>query len=217
VGESLLERVGGALTGVAVRLPRADPRPQIVGTRFLSGTTERGRPVAATAGGFLQANLHAAERLADELVRLTGIGGARRCIELYAGTGLLGWRLAEQGADVRAYELDGDSVAAARALPAPPRGALAIDRADAADALRLADVGATDVVVADPPRSGLGPVAPLLVERRPRRVVLVSCSTRSLGKDVGCLVRAGYRVREAVAIDLFPQTRHVESLVRLDA
>ena len=72
-----------------------------------------------------------------------------------------------------------------------------------------------DVVVLDPPRAGAKEVIPVLIERAPKRIVYVSCDLATLARDLGLLARGGYAVDRAYAFDMFPQTGHIESVVRL--
>jgi 23S rRNA (uracil1939-C5)-methyltransferase len=76
--------------------------------------------------------------------------------------------------------------------------------------------GRYDVVVLDPPRQG----AKALFERSgvlpgPKRVVYVSCDTATLARDLRLATANGYRVDRLIGFDMFPQTAHLESLVRL--
>ena len=76
--------------------------------------------------------------------------------------------------------------------------------------------GRYDVVVLDPPREG----ARALFEKSsvfpgPKRVVYVSCDTSTLKRDLRIAGDAGYRIDTAIGFDMFPQTAHLESLVRL--
>ncbi|HOI09793.1 MAG TPA: hypothetical protein PK313_04865 [Myxococcota bacterium] len=73
-----------------------------------------------------------------------------------------------------------------------------------------------DAVVADPPRTGLGPAAAAIAALAPARVVLVSCEPSTLARDLRVLADAGFAVRDAVLVDMFPQTWHVETVVTLD-
>jgi tRNA/tmRNA/rRNA uracil-C5-methylase (TrmA/RlmC/RlmD family) len=74
-----------------------------------------------------------------------------------------------------------------------------------------------DVVVADPPRSGLGSagVSALAAAGAPR-LVLVSCDAASFARDVGLLSEVGYRLSGWQVADLFPHTAHLEVVGRLD-
>ncbi len=74
-----------------------------------------------------------------------------------------------------------------------------------------------DVVVADPPRAGLGArgVARAAATHA-ARVALVSCDPAALGRDAGLLQDAGYDLRSVQLVDLFPHTSHVEVVSRFD-
>jgi tRNA/tmRNA/rRNA uracil-C5-methylase (TrmA/RlmC/RlmD family) len=78
-------------------------------------------------------------------------------------------------------------------------------------------VGEGDVVVLDPPRSGLAKrVAEALVRRRPRRLVYVSCDAATLARDLKILLAGGFALGETRVFDLFPMTEHVELVASLD-
>ena len=69
----------------------------------------------------------------------------------------------------------------------------------------------------DPPRTG----AKLLCEKLTtlkslRRIAYVSCNPQTLARDIGILVRAGFKLRRAALVDMFPQTGHSEAIVCLD-
>ena len=68
----------------------------------------------------------------------------------------------------------------------------------------------------DPPRKGLGEeVVPVIASMEPERVVYVSCDPGTLARDVKRFAEQGYRAVRAAAVDLFPRTRHVETVVLL--
>jgi 23S rRNA (uracil1939-C5)-methyltransferase len=74
------------------------------------------------------------------------------------------------------------------------------------------------VVVSDPPRAGFHPRAlAALIGLRPGRLVYVSCNPSTLARDVGALVRAGYRLDWVQPVDMFPHTPHIEAVARLSA
>ena len=73
-----------------------------------------------------------------------------------------------------------------------------------------------DVICVDPPRKGLAPeVIAAAAQMAPQRVVYVSCDPGTLGRDVKRFAEYGYRVQRAAACDLFPGTRHVETVCLL--
>ena len=72
-----------------------------------------------------------------------------------------------------------------------------------------------DLVVADPPRTGLARLAVPLGERARRRFVYVSCDPATLARDLAELSGVGFRVADARLYDLFPLTHRVESVVTL--
>ena len=71
-------------------------------------------------------------------------------------------------------------------------------------------------MVVDPPRKGLNADAiEALARFAPRRIVYVSCDTATLARDVALLKERGYKLKNAMAADLFPRCAHVESVVCL--
>lgn len=228
LGEALLADEHCGLAGIAVSLPRGDARPARIGAPSILGRTPAGRPVAVAARGFLQSNLAAGDLLADEVTRMAGSSAGPRVLELYAGSGFLGWPMAAAGARVEAFEDSAAAVRAAAQLPAPsasaqqpdtPGGSLRHSSGEARATWRERGRESWDVLVADPPRAGLGPLACELGPRAgdaPPRIVLVSCSLAALARDMDVLAGHGYRPAEIVQVDMFPQTRHAETVVMLE-
>ena len=73
-----------------------------------------------------------------------------------------------------------------------------------------------DVVFLDPPRAGSTPECIAAVNKmKPRRVVYVSCDPETLARDVAAFTRLGWRAAKFCPVDLFPQTRHVETVCLL--
>ena len=74
-----------------------------------------------------------------------------------------------------------------------------------------------DVICVDPPRKGLAPeVVDTVAAMAPKRVVYVSCDPATLGRDVKRFAEHGYTAVRAAAVDLFPRTANVESVVLLE-
>ena len=73
-----------------------------------------------------------------------------------------------------------------------------------------------DVITVDPPRKGLAPeVIASVAGMEPKKVVYVSCDPATLGRDLKIFAGFGYQTVRACAVDMFPGTRHVESVVLL--
>jgi 23S rRNA (uracil1939-C5)-methyltransferase len=73
-----------------------------------------------------------------------------------------------------------------------------------------------EFVLADPPRAGLGKmVVEHLLRLKPPRLTLVSCDPSTLARDLRSFVGVGYIIEDMKLVDLFPQTYHIETVVRL--
>ena len=70
------------------------------------------------------------------------------------------------------------------------------------------------MVVVDPPRKGCEKsLLEAIAATKPKRIVYVSCDTGTLARDLGILSELGYETKEVQAVDMFPQTAHVECVV----
>jgi len=171
------------------------------------------------AASFVQANPTAAERLLDLVRELCGPVAGLSLLELYGGVGSFGLELARQGASVTVCEADPAAVRCGEAAAREAgRATVRFVRSDVSRFLSQApSAGAFDLVLANPPRTGLGRgVAAAIAGLAPRRIVLVSCDPATLARDLRQLSRAGWIPRRAVPVDLFPQTAHIETVVALE-
>lgn len=75
--------------------------------------------------------------------------------------------------------------------------------------------GEYDKLLIDPPRSGAADVVSQIHHLKPKRVVYVSCNPATLARDVSLLHAAGYELKKAGILDMFPHTKHVESIALL--
>lgn len=163
------------------------------------------------SGAFSQANDGINAHLAAAVLELAEPDG-QRVLELHCGIGNFTIGLAAQAKTLVAVEQDPGAVEACRAN-LKRRGLEA--RVTVGDANRPPR-GHYDVVVLDPPRQG----AKELFERDdllpgPKRLVYVSCDTATLARDLRSATEKGYRIDRLIGFDMFPQTAHLESLVRL--
>ncbi len=165
-------------------------------------------------GSFFQVNRF----LIDSLVQLvTESETGARAWDLYAGVGLFSLPLTKSFGDVTAVE---SSPAAVRDLRENLRGThhriIASDTSTFLHQAHTRRLAAPDLIVVDPPRTGLGrDVTDALKKLRPRKITYVSCDPATLSRDLAALVQSGYRLRKMHLLDLFPQTFHLETVTHL--
>jgi 23S rRNA (uracil1939-C5)-methyltransferase len=168
------------------------------------------------AGCFFQAHRGLLGRLVELVVGDDQDSAGAAC-DLYAGVGLFALPLARRYGKVVAVE--GDRTAARYARINARRNKLANVEVVARAVESWLSALPSDVarVVVDPPRAGLTePVRAALLARRPRRLTYVSCHPATLARDLAALA-AAFTVSSVTAIDLFPQTGHLETVVQLAA
>jgi 23S rRNA (uracil1939-C5)-methyltransferase len=236
------ERVkSGAWAGARVRLEGAavpatfgDPRARIEGAD--------GLPLIIAPGGFAQASDEGAKHLARRVAELATFGGGSagdagdaghaghaghtknpsasgepharplHTVELFAGSGTLSILLARGAASFTSVELEEEAVECARRNLAD-RGLTAKQINADANAFPLPP--RTELVVLDPPRAGAPGAVRAIVAAAPRLVVYVACDPATLARDLAALLPAGYVLTDIETFELFPQTSHIETVVRL--
>lgn len=173
-------------------------------------------PMRVHVHSFFQANRFLFEPLARRVVDL--LPGTGRALDLYAGVGLFALPLAAR---------DGGEVVAVERAPSSARDAVANARRNRLGGLRVVrqDVSAAlaatrresgERVVLDPPRTGLErEVVAQVAARRPEAIVYVSCDPPTLGRDLALFAARGFRPDTVEIFDLFPDTFHLETVVRL--
>jgi len=167
-------------------------------------------------GAFFQASRFLMPELVvavtSDLADLSGVA-----IDLYAGVGLLTLPLTRRFREVAGVEAS-HAAAADLAVNLRAQGAnsaRAVHSA-AAEFLRRYAGAAPDLVVLDPPRAGAeAGTLRRLTAIAPAQVRYVSCHPPTLARDLALLLRHGYQIERIDLFDLFPQTFHIESLVRL--
>ncbi len=178
----------------------------------------RGGEVAISPGGFFQA--HATLRGPFAAAVLAHAGRGARALELHAGAGFFTLGLAEQFAEVIAVESEPRAAADLEAnLARAKRTNVRVLAQRAARALKSPEVEqlAPEVVVLDPPRTGIGESeAAALAKLGARRIVYASCDPATLARDLRVLLASGYRLAGCQGFDMFPQTPHLEALAVLE-
>lgn len=141
--------------------------------------------------------------------------GPIRVLELYAGVGCMGLGLAKNGALVTEVEENPYAVAdAKRSASHNHIGRYRLRAAKVEDFLETVAADEYDVIVMDPPRTGLSRRCVESLERiRTPRMLYLSCDPSSLARDLNRLCASQYHVRRVQAFDMFPQTAQIETLV----
>ncbi|MFZ0952025.1 MAG: 23S rRNA (uracil(1939)-C(5))-methyltransferase RlmD [Candidatus Sulfotelmatobacter sp.] len=170
-----------------------------------------------SAGAFFQTNRF----LIDELVNIVTAGrSGDLALDLYAGVGLFSTALACNIRHIVSVE-SSQTAASDLSYNLPVNGKAVQSTADqyltkAPKPGAVPDLVVPDLVVIDPPRSGLGDsVARALAKSGAPQLTYVSCDPATLARDLVPLRAAGYRVEEAHLVDLFPQTYHLETVLHL--
>lgn len=162
-------------------------------------------------GSFFQTNRH----LTDTLVELATSGrSGRLALDLYSGVGLFSLVLARSFEQVIAVEAAPTAVRDLQ-TQAPPN--LRVIRSTTQQYLAAhGKQPRPDYVVVDPPRAGLGDkIARDLLRLNSPRLTYVSCDPATLSRDLRVLTGGGYRIDEVHLVDLFPQTFHIETVVKV--
>ena len=174
---------------------------------------------AISSRSFYQVNRTQTEVLYKKALELAKLTGRETVIDAYCGIGTIGLCAAPLAKQVIGVERNPAAVkdAAANAR----RNKIANARFVCADATEWMAAAAgeglhPDVVFLDPPRAGSTPECIAAVNKmKPRRVVYVSCDPETLARDVAAFTRLGWRAAKFCPVDLFPQTKHVETVVLL--
>lgn len=166
---------------------------------------------------FFQPNVFSAELLYRKALSFAGDLSGQVVYDLYSGTGTLTQLMARRAQLAIGVEIVEEAVEKARATAAANQ--LRNVQFHAADVLveldRLAAMGdPPNLIMIDPPRDGIHPKAlEKIIAAKPERIVYISCNPRSQVRDLILFRAGGYRLVKAQAIDQFPRTKHVETVV----
>lgn len=220
-----LRRGCPGLVGVVECLNRSESNTVLAGEfRTLWGSSTLtdvlcGSEFELSPQAFYQINPSQAERLYELAVdyALPEPGGT--VLDLYCGAGTISLALARSAGQVIGAEIVPEAVENARRNAARNGiGNAEFICADAGDAARLLSERGIrpDAIVVDPPRKGMSEEALRQVAKmQPKRIAYVSCDPATLARDLKRLTELGYVPQKAVAVDMFPKTAHVETVVLL--
>ncbi len=197
---------------------RASARGEVLAGRAWIDERVFGLRFRLPVTSFLQVSTAGAEVLADLVAELAAPGSAS-ALDLYCGVGIHALRLVVRGIAGSATGVDADRAAIECGREVASHHGLAVRllRSDVARFLAH-ERRPTELVVANPPRAGLGQVVSrALAQLGPQRIVIVSCEPTTLARDLRVLTGPGrYRLSRVVPVDLFPQTAHVETVSLLE-
>ena len=168
---------------------------------------------------FYQVNREMAERLYARAVEFAGLTGTETVLDLYCGAGTITQVMARHAGRVIGAEIVPEAIEDAKANA--KRNNVENVEFFCGDASAVAaDLAARglrpDVICVDPPRKGLAPeVVRAAAQMAPRRIVYVSCDPATLARDVKLFGQEGYEAVRAAAVDMFPGTANVETVVLL--
>jgi len=166
-------------------------------------------PSRVSPRSFFQVNRFLIDQLVNEVI---GNAPGDFALDLYAGVGLFTARLSQRFASVVAVESSGSAF---RDLEMNMNGRARVERKSAEE--YLPSLGkAPGLIVADPPRAGLGKmITGELIRLRAAALTIVSCDPATLARDLAPLLASGYHTAKVTLVDLFPQTYHIETVVHL--
>ena len=181
-----------------------------------------GVPVQLGPLSFYQVNTLAAERLYGIAAQYAQLTPDDLLLDLYCGMGTIGLSMVDHCRELVGVEIVPEAIESAKANAARMGDAVAAKScffcADAGQAAtRLAAEGLhPDVVMLDPPRKGCDEATlSAVVRMAPRRVVYVSCNPSTAARDAAWLEQNGYHAEKVQPVDLFPRTKHCETVVLL--
>ena len=209
--DSIDEIEVGADTSVVVLGSKGQLEVAVGRDHFVEQIKDLRFEVPATA--FFQVNSAMAERMVDQVSSMLPTR-METVVDLFGGVGLLGLSIADRAREV--FVVDSD----AAAIGAATRNATGMDHVTLLEGDVLEGIdhvkGPLDVVIVDPPRSGLSKrLVKALGDRTPGTLIYVSCEPSTLARDIARLAEFGYRLESCVPLDMFPNTYHVESVSRL--
>lgn len=166
------------------------------------------------ARSFFQANQFMLEKLIETAV---GTEKGETAVELYCGSGLFSLPLARRFERVVAVESNTDSLNfLQRSMELARITNLEIFEGKVRQFLKARPDTRADLVLIDPPRSGIkGSLISQIASLCRSRIVYVSCNPSTLARDLAALLQSGFQIDSVTGLDVFPQTHHVETVVKL--
>lgn len=171
-----------------------------------------------SARTFFQLNPEQTVKLYDEVKQAAGLTGTEKVVDAYCGVGTIGLWLADKAGEIRGMDVIPESIEDAKTNAARhgiKHAKYVTGKAEVVMPKWAKEGWRPDVVIVDPPRTGLdGQLLKTILNVKPKKVVYVSCNPSTLAKDIAVLADK-YKVEYLQPVDMFPQTAHVECVVQL--
>ncbi len=170
---------------------------------------------------FFQVNPLQTEVLYGKALEYAKLTGEETVFDLYSGIGTIALFLSQKAKKVYGVEVVKEAVEDANRnkMLNGVKNVEFIEGDVQKEIPRLYEKGIkADLVVVDPPRKGCDEeLLDTIIEMKPKRIVYVSCNPSTLARDLAYLERGGYKTMEVQPVDMFPWTRHVESVTLIEA
>ncbi len=168
---------------------------------------------------FYQVNSVQTEILYNKALDFARLRGTENVIDAYCGIGTIGIIAAAEAQHVIGIESNADAVKnAIENCRLNHTGNYRVYKGDAGSVMAaLTRAGRqVDVVFADPPRAGCSRAfIDAVLQTAPEKMVYISCNPETLARDLSILVKGKYTVKKIQPVDMFPHTKHVETVVML--
>ena len=178
----------------------------------------RGAKFQVAASSFFQVNTAMLSAVVDEIVKMLELDGDDTLVDLYCGVGTFTRLLSPYVRKVIGIEESASAMEDARINCSDVDNVSFIKGKAELVATELSGSDDTvDIAIIDPPRIGCHPQAlKVLNVLSPRRIMMVSCNPITMARDLDALCSSGFKLVSVSPADMFPQTRHVESLALLE-
>ncbi len=170
------------------------------------------------AGGFCQVNQEQNTALIDCLMAWADLSEKERVLDLFCGMGNFTLPMAKQAFHATGMDLKRSSIRSA--IKNAEENTISnchFEQKSALDGIRslVVDGQKFDLVLLDPPRQGCSDVIPYIAQTEAARIIYISCDPATLSRDLLLLKEEGYTIERVKMFDMFPQTHHMETMVKL--
>lgn len=176
-----------------------------------------GKDFLISPNSFYQVNHNQCEKLYAKAKEFAGLTGTETVLDLYCGVGTIGLTMAENVKQLVGIEIIPQAIENAKENAKinhiTNAQFICADAPKGAEILKKQGVN-PDIIILDPPRKGCEKSLFDTIEQlSPKKIVYVSCDSATLARDLAILKEKGYEAKKVSAVDMFPRTPHVETVV----